>query len=918
MVKAPEGVSLNYTEKVLARVEAILKQRPEVQNIFAIGGFNFSGATPNNGLIFCNLKPWPERTRPEQSVAGLIDWFSPKFMGIKEATVSLFPPPAISGLGEVGGFEFHLQDRTGVGFIEMGKHLDRLMKRASTYPSSQSPSLTDLHPTFNANTPQITVEVDRVRASQLQVSVEDVFNTLQILLGSTYVNDFNQFQRAYRVYVQADRQFRSNPEDINRLYVRSQAGKMISLGNLVRITQTIAPSIISHYNLFRSVEINGAAAPGISSGQAIAAMETVAKETLPKGFSYEWSGLSLEEIQSGSSALFIFGLGIVFVFLTLAAQYENYIDPMIIMLTVPLAILGALVAVWVKGTAQDVYTQIGFVMLVGMASKNSILIVEFANHLYAEGASLTKAVVEAGRERLRPILMTAIATIVGAVPLLIATGPGSAARQSLGTAIVGGMCVATVLSLFIVPVLYVSIKSLAGKTLANRELPESRDPQLLEPNLQGTQAEKLRVDGYRHHLEQLLIEAISSNVPVETAIFAKLPQINALSQEYGIKHEERERLLGELFEPTKVLLLQSAALLERLHSLSLQHRSLELAAPLQPTIDRLLSGTIEDRQAEIVDRLLKTIERLDDPAAAQDIARTTRVLGRSVVEKVLNLAQSNLAPNIIELLLEDIAIAGIENDKKDSKLFESDSKFTVPKSLSSGSSDPTSDRAMSRIHELTVLYLDPKLMHRLATLGPSEVLIELIADLDPLVKAASLYALNKLDRTAARQQAQQIDGNRDPLFQEIIDRVLGQKEDLSLTVHWQVKTARPRRQYGTLDKLLRLHACYLFKDIPPHRLVELARCSELKLYRAGEIICAADTPADRLWLSISGSVQVGNQKVGRGRSIGEIAVLNNSNYSATAIATEPKNITLAIAAANLNELITKDPIVARSLLPLVR
>jgi hydrophobic/amphiphilic exporter-1 (mainly G- bacteria), HAE1 family len=458
VVQAPEGVSLNYTEKVLAQVEVILKQRPEVQNIFAIGG----GASPNNGLIFSTLKPWSERTRPEQSLAGLIGSLSPQFMGIKEATVLPLPPPEISGLGKSGGFEFHIQDLTGVGFTEIGKNLDRLMKRASTYPNPQSPQVTGLRPTFNANTPQITVEVDRIRASQLQVSLEDVFNTLQILLGSTYVNDFNQFQRAYRVYVQADSQFRSNPEDIKRLYVRSQSGKMISLSNLVRISQTIGPSIISHYNLFRSVELNGAASPGVSSGQAIAAMEAVAKETLPKGFGYEWSGLSLEEIQSGNSALFIFGLGIVFVFLTLAAQYENYTDPIIIMLTVPLAILGALVAVWLKGTPQDVYTQIGFVMLVGMASKNSILIVEFANHLYAEGKSLTTAVVEAGRERLRPILMTAIATIVGAVPLLIATGPGAAARQSLGTAIVGGMCVATVLNLFIVPVLYVVIKSLTG------------------------------------------------------------------------------------------------------------------------------------------------------------------------------------------------------------------------------------------------------------------------------------------------------------------------------------------------------------------------------------------------------------------------------------------------------------------------
>ncbi|MGV0023573.1 efflux RND transporter permease subunit, partial [Phormidesmis priestleyi] len=380
----------------------------------------------------------------------------------------------IPGIGNFGGFEFHLQDRTGLGFPALGETLGKFLGRATTYPSAQSPELTGLRPNFSANTPQISVEVDRVRASQLQVSLQDIFNTLQIFLGSAYVNDFNQFDRAYRVYVQADSQFRANPDDIKRLYVRSAGvngapGKMIPLGNLVKVTQTIGPSIINHYNLFRSVEINGAAAPGSSSGQAISAMEAVASETLPKGFGYEWSGLSLEEIESGGAAVFIFALGITFVFLTLAAQYESYIDPLIIMLTVPLAILGALVAILLKGTANDVYTQIGFVMLIGMASKNAILIVEFANQLREQGSSIAQSVIEACRERLRPILMTAISTVMGAVPLVLATGPGAAARQSLGAAIVGGMCIATVLSLFIVPVLYVVIKSAEGRI---RKLPQ--------------------------------------------------------------------------------------------------------------------------------------------------------------------------------------------------------------------------------------------------------------------------------------------------------------------------------------------------------------------------------------------------------------------------------------------------------------
>lgn len=474
LVQAPEGVSLNYTENVLEKAEAILKEVPEVQQIFAVGGFSFTGATPNNGLIFTTLKPWEERRGANQSLQAIIGGFFPKpsglfpkMLGIQEATVIPFNLPAINGVGNFGGFEFHLQDRTGLGFDQIGEALNKFIGRASTYPSPERPQLTGLRPNFNANTPQISVEVDRAKANALQVPVEDIFNTLQVFLGSTYVNDFNLFNRAYRVYVQADKEFRSNPEDIKKLYVRSrsasvggsQTDQMIPLSNLVTVKQVIGPSIISHYNLFRSVEINGSPAQGVSSGQALKIMEEVAKETLPKGFGYQWSGLSLEEIESGGQAIFIFGLGVIFVFLTLAAQYESFVDPFIILLTVPLAILGALIAILMRGTANDVYTQVGFVMLIGMASKNSILIVEFANQLHEEGLSITKAAVESAKERLRPILMTAFSTVAGGVPLMIATGPGAAARQSLGTATFGGMCIATVLSLFVIPILYIIIKT---------------------------------------------------------------------------------------------------------------------------------------------------------------------------------------------------------------------------------------------------------------------------------------------------------------------------------------------------------------------------------------------------------------------------------------------------------------------------
>ena len=478
IVQAPEGVSLNYTEKVLEKVERIMRSKsqkneeavyPEIANIFAIAGFSFSGNTPNNGIIFSTLKPWKERTRSANEVIG---GFAPKPFGLLPSLISIqdafvvpFPPPAIQGLSNYGGFEYQLQDKANQGFPAIEQTMGALLGRASTYPDPSRPMLAGLRPNFNGNTPQLTVEVDRIRANALQVSLQDVYSTLQTLLGSQYVNDFNTFGRTYRVYVQADAKFRSNPDDINKLYVRSQTGQMIPLSNLVKVTQTVGPSIINHYNLFRSVEITGNTAPGVSSGQAIEVMNKISKEVLPKTFGYEWSGLSLEEIGSGSSAFFIFGLGIVFVFLVLAAQYENYIDPAIIMLTVPLAVLGALLAVLWRGLSNpafsnDVYTQIGLVMLIGMASKNAILIVEFANQLREQGLSITRAVIEAAQQRLRPILMTAFSTIIGIFPLVIATGAGAAARQSIGTAVMGGMCVATLLSLFIVPILYIVVKNI--------------------------------------------------------------------------------------------------------------------------------------------------------------------------------------------------------------------------------------------------------------------------------------------------------------------------------------------------------------------------------------------------------------------------------------------------------------------------
>ncbi|MDZ8026098.1 MAG: efflux RND transporter permease subunit [Nostoc sp. DedQUE11] len=454
IIQGPQGVSLQYTSDVIAQVEKEILPIPEVLGTFAIGGFGFSGSTANSGIIFTTLKSWDERSRPDQSVQAIIGKLQGKLSSIPEARIFAVNPPPIQGLGNFGGFVFQLQDRRGnTGLENLVQSMGQLLGRAN-----QTPGLQAVFSTFAADTPQLLVEVDRNKAKALQVSIDDVFSTLQTALGSQYVNDFNLQQRNYRVYIQADEQFRSNPKDIGKLYVRSQKNQMIPLSNLVKVTPTVGAQTINHYNLFRSIEINGSAAPGSSSGDAIKAMEQVAQAVLPPGFGYEWSGTALEEIDSAGLAPIIFGLGLVFVFLVLAAQYENYIDPFIILLSVPLAIFGALIAQSLRGFSNDVYCQIGLLMLIGLASKNGILIVEFANQLREQGLSITKAVIEASQERLRPILMTGFSTLLGIYPLAVATGAGAGSRQSLGTAVFGGMLIATFLSLFIVPILYITIK----------------------------------------------------------------------------------------------------------------------------------------------------------------------------------------------------------------------------------------------------------------------------------------------------------------------------------------------------------------------------------------------------------------------------------------------------------------------------
>ncbi len=466
IVQSPQGASLTYTRDVCAKVEETLSHVPEITGAFSVAGFSFSGNAPNRGMIFANLKGFEERKGKEHSSSAVIQRLRGQLMGIPGALVVPFNPPAVQGLGQFGGFQFELEDLGRNSLQTIAEKANALVAQGNA-----SKDTTGLFTSFTANDPQYLVRIDREKAKSLQVSLTQVTDTLQAYMGSVYVNDFDFNNRSYRVYVQAESKFRSESKDIGQYYVRSDTGKMIQLNNLVTVEQTANPQVISHYDLFRSAEINGNAAPGRSSGEGIAAMEALAKKVLPNGMAFEWSGLSLEEIESGGKALILFALGLVVVYLTLAAQYESYVLPFIVLLAVPVAILGAIGAQALRGLQNDVYCQIGLVMLIGLASKNAILIVEFAEQLRGQGMSVVEAAVEAARIRLRPILMTSLAFILGVVPLVLAQGAGRAGRVSVGTTVFGGMIAATTLNLVFIPVLYVIVRGIVpgGKTAATAQ-----------------------------------------------------------------------------------------------------------------------------------------------------------------------------------------------------------------------------------------------------------------------------------------------------------------------------------------------------------------------------------------------------------------------------------------------------------------
>jgi HAE1 family hydrophobic/amphiphilic exporter-1 len=457
VVQLPDGASLERTDAVAAQVRDILQAQPGIEIVGSISGLNFltNAAQSNSAVEFAILKPWDQRG-PELQASAIVNAVRGKLLMIPDALVLAFDPPSIPGLGATGGFEFQVQDLTGRGAAALNEVTQALIAEARKQPEINGGQL---FTTFSTSTPQYTYDLDRNKAKLLGLNLPDVFSTLQIYLGSLYVNDFNLFGRTFRVTLQAEQQARASADDLSRLYVRNNAGGMVPLDTLGNLVSTVGPETVPHYNNNTSAKINGAAAPGFSSGQAVAAMERAAK-TLPPDYGYEWTGITYQELKAGSIATVVFVLAIVFVFLILAAQYESWSMPFMVLLAVPLALFGALLALQVRGLQIDVYSQIGFVMLIGLSAKNAILIVEFARRRREEGLGIVEAAMEAARLRLRPILMTAFAFILGVVPLMIATGAGAASRQSIGTTVFGGMLAATLLTLIFVPVFYATIEFL--------------------------------------------------------------------------------------------------------------------------------------------------------------------------------------------------------------------------------------------------------------------------------------------------------------------------------------------------------------------------------------------------------------------------------------------------------------------------
>jgi HAE1 family hydrophobic/amphiphilic exporter-1 len=457
-IQLPDAASQERTREVVDRVNAILINTPGVEQATAVGGYSMLSGTfaSNAATFFISLKPWEERTEPHLQADAILGSLFFQYQEIQEAIILPFGLPPISGLGNASGFDLRLQDRGGMGMSTLQQVTQELVQDGN----AQS-GLTGLYSGFRANVPQLFVDVDRVKAKTLDIPLSTVFGTLQAYLGSAYVNDFNRFGRTYQVTVQADPAFRANRHDIQGLDVRTRQGKMVPLGALVSVEESFGPQDVTRYNLYPSAAITGQAAPGYSSGQALELMENMADQKLPPGMGYEWTGVAYQEKQVGAEAMLIFALAIVLVYLVLAAQYESWTSPTAIILAVPLALLGTVVALMMRSMDNNTYTQIGIVLLIALASKNAILIVEFARENRAKGQGILEAALGAARLRFRPILMTACSTLLGMTPLVIATGAGAAGRRTLGTAVFGGLVAATVLVVLFAPVLYTMMQRLS-------------------------------------------------------------------------------------------------------------------------------------------------------------------------------------------------------------------------------------------------------------------------------------------------------------------------------------------------------------------------------------------------------------------------------------------------------------------------
>jgi hydrophobe/amphiphile efflux-1 (HAE1) family protein len=459
-IQGPEGSSLERTDAVVRRASQLLRETPGMTRAVAFSGF--SGATQttaaNAGAVYVALAPFHERQAQGLTLQRIIADAQARLSEIEDAYLIVIAPPTVRGLGTLGGFTFEVQDRGGQGSAALAEATTRLVQAAN-----QDPRLAGVFSLFRASSPQLHAEVDRQKAEMLGVPAERVLDTLQVYVGSAYVNDFNTLGRAFRVTAQADAEHRLEPEDVARLRTRSDSGAMVPLGSVATIREVAGPEYVTRYNLHPAAAINGNTGPGASTGQAIEAMERLAKAELPRGFGFEWTGLYHQQQLARNTALYIFPLCVLFVFLTLAAQYESWTLPLAIILIVPMTLLFAITGVWLRGMDNNVLTQIGFVVLVGLATKNAILMVEFAKSREDEGADRFMAAVEASQLRLRPILMTSLAFILGVLPLVMATGPGAELRQALGTAVFSGMLGVTLFGLVLTPVFYVVLRGLSAR-----------------------------------------------------------------------------------------------------------------------------------------------------------------------------------------------------------------------------------------------------------------------------------------------------------------------------------------------------------------------------------------------------------------------------------------------------------------------